>query len=185
MLNDDLCKSSEKFLQAVAIFSYKTIKFWKEGIIEFCKDREKGIAYDRFLNWTPNENEVAVVTSYAYADFTLPKQFDCIFSYDNAEVYIHTKFTLTHSILNGWYPTDTNGHGHKHLCVLRFEKGIPNIINRLHYESDQHLTWTWDARKVLGLCQLADIQNIIDRQHKKTELGKLHGENWYDFDDQA
>ena len=185
MLKEELCKSSERFLQAVAIFSDKTIKVWKDGIIKFCKDKEIGIAYTRFLNWTRKENEVAVVTTYAYADFTLPKQFDCIFSYDNAEVYVQTKFTLTHSVLNGWYPTDTIDHGHKHLCVLRFEKGIPDILNRLHYESEQQLTWTWDTKKVLGLCQLADIQNIIDKQHKETKLQKLQGENWYDFDDQT
>jgi len=177
------CKPSEKNLQAIIAFSDKAVKIIKDEIIERCKDKEKGIAYEKFLNWTRQENEIAVFTSYAYADFSIPKKFDCIFSYDNPEVYIHIKFILTQSIFEGWYPSDFIDHGHKHLCILTFDNQIPDIFGKLHLENKNYLGLTWDIEKVLGLCQMADIQSIIDRQHKQTKLKKLHGDNWYHFDD--
>ncbi|MES2773718.1 MAG: hypothetical protein V4722_06015 [Bacteroidota bacterium] len=185
MLKEDLCRPSEKFLQAIFILSDKTITAFKAETVRRCKDKEKGIAYERFLNWTHPEKELAVFTTYAYADFDIPKQFDCIFNYDNAAIYSHTKFTLTQSIYEGWYPLDSIEHGHKHLCILTFEYEIPDILKRLPYETEKHITYKWDEKKVLGLCQMADIQSIIDKQHKDAELRELHGDNWYDFDDQT
>lgn len=185
MLKEELCKPSERFLQAVMVFSDKTIKACKEETVKRCKDKEKGITYERFLNWTRQKNEVAVFTTYAYADFDIPKKFDCIFNYDNAEVYLKTKFKLTQSIFEGWYPSDFIDHGHKHLCILTFEDQIPDVIKKLHYETEKYSNWTWDTSKVLGLCQTKDIQSIIARQQKEIRLKELYGDNWYDFDDKA
>ena len=177
------CKPSERFLQAVMKFSDKTIKAWKSETRRRCKERNE--LYGKFMNWERQENEVAVFTTYAYADLSIPKGFDCIFSYDNPTMYIQTAFVLTQSIWEGWYPIDNIEHGHKHLCILTFENQIPGILDQLHYETGKYSTWTWDDKKVLGLCQMTDIQSIIARQHKKTKLKELHGDNWNDFDDQA
>jgi hypothetical protein len=185
MLKEGLCNPSGRFLQAIMIFSDKTIKVWKDETIQRCKDKEKDIAYERFLNWTRQENEAAVFTTYAYADFSIPKHFDCIFNYDNPEIYLQINFVLTQSIWEGWYPIDYVDHGHKHLCVLTFENKIPDILNKLHCETEKYSNWTWDAKKVLGLCQMTDMQSIVDRRHKEIKLKELHGDNWYEFDDQT
>ena len=184
MLKEELCKPSERFLQAISIFSDKLIKLWKGETIKRCKDKEKSNAYERFINWTPQENEAAIFTTYAYADFPIPKQFDCIFTYDNPENYIQTKFVLTQSIFEGWFPIDCVEHGCKHLCILTFENRIPDIIKQLYCENEKYSACTWDAKKVLGLCQITDIQSIIDRRHKERKLKELYGDNWYEFDDE-
>lgn len=183
MLKEELCKPSERILQAIMVFSDKTIKYWKEETIKRCK--EKSVAYYRFLSWTRKENQVAVFTINAYADFDIPKQFDCIFSYGNAEMYVEAKFELTQSIFEAWYPSDFIDHGHKHLCILTFENEIPEIIKSLHYETEKYSNWPWDDSMILGLCQTADIQSIIDRQKKENKLKELYGESWYDFDYKA
>lgn len=185
MLKEELCKPSEKFLQAIMALSDKTIKACKDETIKRCKNKEKNVAYEKFLSWTRQENEVAVFTTYAYADLDIPKQFNCIFHYDKPELYNQTNYTLTQSIFEGWYPMNRIDHGHKHLCILTFENSVPEIFNQLHYETKKDSTWAWDAQKILGLCQIADIQSIIDRHHKETELKKLHGENWYEFYDES
>lgn len=166
------------------VFSDRTIKAWKEETVKRCNDKEKNVAYERFLNWTRQENEIAVFTTYAYADFDIPKKFNCIFHYDNPELYIQTNYTLTQSIFEGWYPTNFIDHGHKHLCILTFENSVPDVFNRMHYETEKYSAWTWDDKNVLGLCQMEDIQNIIGRRHKETKLKELHGDNWYELDDE-
>ncbi len=172
---------SERFLQAVMQFSDKTIQLWKSETIRRCKDKD-GL-YDKFINWKRQENEVAVFTMYAYADLFVPKTFDCIFFVDNPEVYNQTNFVLTQSIWEGWYPIDNIENEHKHLCILTFENQVPDILAQLHYETEKYSTWTVEGNKILGLCQMADLQSIIDRNHKQVRLKQLHGDNWYYFDD--
>lgn len=61
------CKPSEKYLFAECYFSNNAIKIWQHECIKRCNDAQKGEAYDRFINWTRKENEIAVFTLYAYA----------------------------------------------------------------------------------------------------------------------
>lgn len=183
MRKEENCKQSERFLQAVSLFSDKTIEVWKKEIKKSCKIENE--PYNKFTNWIKEPNEVAIVTMYAYANFSIPKKFDCIFLYDNPVQYIHSDFTLTQSIFEGYLPIDYIEHGCKHLCIFKFENNIPEIIKHLHYETKKHLTWNWDVKKVLGFCQLSDIQSIIDRRLKEAKLKELHGENWCDFDDET
>jgi hypothetical protein len=162
MLKAELCDPSERFLKAIMIFSDKKIESQKNEIIQICKDKEKDIAYEKFINWTRQENEVAIFTTYAYADFSIPKEFDCIFNISNPEIYITNKFTLTQSIFEGWIPIDFIDHGHKHLCVLTFENQIPEILNQLHYETENYSTWVINTKEGLGICRLSDLQSITD-----------------------
>jgi hypothetical protein len=185
MQTEESCKPSEKFLQAAILFSDKLIKLWQDQTVKRCKNREKDNAsYYKFINWTRQENEVAVFTLYAYADLSIPKQFDYIFNYANPEIYIHEPFVLTQSILEAWYPINCIGHGHKHLCIFTFDNQIPDIFKQLHYETEKETSWTWNANKVLGICNFQDVPAIIDRQQNITKLKAVHGDNWYDFDEQ-
>lgn len=167
------------------IFSDKTITEWKEETIQRCMDKGKDIPYEMFVKWIRQENEVAVFTTYAYADFPIPKHFNCIFNFENPEIYLQTNFVLTQSIWEGWYPIDYIDHGHKHLCILKFENKVPDLLKQLHYETEKYSSWTWDAKKVLGLCQMKDIKSIIERLHEETKLKEIHGKNWHEFDEQA
>lgn len=183
-MSKKLCKPYNRFLQAIMRFPDKRIAAFKKDVIARCKNKEKDVTYKSFLNWSRQENEIAVFTTYAYSDLTVPKQFDCIFNYDNPEVYVEAKYTLTHSVWEGWYPISAIESGHKHLCILTFEHQIPDIIKDLHNETNQHSNWTWDAKKVLGLCQLSDIRSIIDRRHLEQELIALHGDQWHLYDEE-
>lgn len=181
MRNEENCKPSERSLQAVMRLSDQAIRAWKTEVKNRCKEKDE--RYDRFIDWERQENEVAVFTMYAYADFSVPKKFDCIYPYDDPGRYIQTAFELTQSIWEGWYPINTIEDGHKHLCILAFEGPVPDMIGRLYCETGKSPGWTWDPRKVLGLCQVADIQSIIDRRDKETKLKELHGEDWDEYDD--
>ena len=183
MRKEEDCKQSEKFLQAVMQFSDKTIKAWKAVTKERCKIKDE--LYHKFINWERQQNEVAIFTTYAYADFSIPKKFDCIFSYDNPEIFIKINFTLNQSIWEGWFPCDSIENGHKHLCIFTFENIVPDILTKLHLETKKYSNWSWDAKNVLGICQVTDIQSIIDRRHKEIKLKEQYGENWYDFDDET
>ena len=165
------------------IFSDITIDLWKEETIRRCKDEQKGSAYEKYVSWTRQENEVAVFTTYAYAGFSVPKQFDCIFNYDNPENYIQMEFSLTQAIFEGWFPTDRFEKGHKHLCVLKFKDELPDILNTLYNETEKYYSGTWDSKKHLGLCQMDDLQSITNNLHKITELKELHGNKWYEYYD--
>jgi len=179
MYNEEDCKSSFRFLHAVFVFSDKSLKYWKEETKKRCKEIDE--AYLQFLNWVRGENEVAVFTMYAYGDFLVPKKFDCIFLYDNPEHYIHAEYKLTQSIWEGYFPIKNIENGHKHLCVLSFNDKIPGIFEVMHIETGKFISSKWKMEKSLGLCQMSDIQNIIDRHKKESELKELHGDNWYDF----
>lgn len=174
MQKEEDCEPSERFLQAIMQFPDNTVKKWKGETIRRLEGKEKGTHYDTFINWERKQTEVAVFTTYAYADLSIPMSFDCIFRYDRPEIFTRAPFVITQSILEAWYPTDDIGHGHKHLCILAFEKSIPTIIEVLHKETNFFSSWTWDAKKVLGICQFKDLQTITKVRHNDRNL---HGGN--------
>jgi len=157
---------SERFLQAIMVISDETIAVWKKETIKRCMDKEKGIAYEQFLNWKRKENEVAVFVTYAYASFDIPKRFDCIFPYTNPSSFIRADFVLTQAIFEASYPIEFIDSGHKYLCILTFENEVPDIFKMLHYEKETRTRWQWNPEKVVGLCQYTDIENIIEAQNK-------------------
>lgn len=182
MLKEELVNSSERFLQAFSICSDAVVNAWKGETLKRCWNKEKDTAYKTFINWRRRKNEVAILITYAYADFSIPKQFDCIFNYAEPYKYIQTAFILKQSIWNGWYPINCIEHGHNHICIFEFENGPPPIINNLYIEKQKYSTWRWDEKKVLGFCQSTDIKNIIERRQKMNDLRKLYGNDWMEFD---
>ena len=171
-------KTYEKFLQAAFTVSDKAIEHWKKETIKQFRDRQKTSALDLYLNWKRKSNEIAVFTLYSLSDIKIPTEMDCIFRYDNPEIHIKKKFVISHCILDGWFPNDFIGKGHKHLCILTFEKEIPKIFSLLECDSD----WTAND-SILGLCKYEDIHMIIERRDRVQLLKQKHGEEWYNFDD--
>ena len=162
MLKEELCNSSEKFLQALMVFSDFTIAEWKKETINRCKNSDKDATYEQYMNWKPKPNEIAVFTDYAYADLSIPKKYNCLFLYNNPEIYVQGDFVLMLSVFEGWYPISCINHGCKHLCVLAFENEIPDILKVLHVETEKYSTWTYDKNGIVGICEMEDLPAIIE-----------------------
>lgn len=175
MQTEEQCKPNQRFLFAEEYFSDKAIAIWQTECIKRCKDKPKGQAYEKYINWTRKENEIAVFTLYAYADFVIPKKFDIIFHLDNPRDFIKIDYKLTQSIHEAWFPLDTVDDGHKHLCVFSFDKAIPEILNTLHKRDDNFST-SPKGQKLLGFCNSKDFDEIKTRLEKELELRKLYGE---------
>jgi hypothetical protein len=182
MRTEEQCKPSQRFLFADEYFSDKAIAIWKAECIKRCKDKTKGQAYEKYINWIRQENEIAVFTLYAYADFNIPKKFDIIFHLDNPKEFLRIDYELTQSIHEAWFPLDTVDNGHKHLCIFLFDKSLPDILNILHKEEEKFLTKP-KGQKLLGFCNFKDFDAITKRIEKTLELKKLYGDKWWEYDD--
>lgn len=132
MRTEEQCKPNQRFLFSDEYFSDKAIAIWQSECVKRCKAKDKGNAYEKYVNWTRQENEIAVFTLYAYADFNIPKQFDIIFHLDNPNEFLRIDYELTQSIYEAWFPSNTVEHGHKHLCIFSFDKTLPAIFKILH-----------------------------------------------------
>lgn len=183
MQSEETCKPSERYLYADAYWSDEVIKIWQQECIKRFVDKEKDHHYFRFINWQRKENEIALYTLYAYADFPIPKSFNCVFPIEDPENFINVEFRLTQSIWENWVPDSCVSHGHKHLVVLEFQEKVPDIFKLLHCEKEKfssrppgHLT--------LGLCQLSDLDEIIKRHTTVMHLKEEHGDKWWEFDNE-
>jgi hypothetical protein len=179
---EEQCKPSERYLFADAYFADNAISFWKSECIRRCNDKPKGQAYERFINWQRNENEIAVFTLYAYADFSIPKSFDTIFQTDKPDNFIKTNYELIQSIHEAWLPLDTVDDGHKHLCIFRFDNKIPDILYLLHEENEKISTAS-KGQKKLGFCNSKDFEYIQRRTEKTLNLKVQYGNKWWEHDD--
>ncbi len=182
MQTEEQCKPSERFLFGDEYFSDKAVAIWKSECIKRCKDKEKGKAYKKYISWVRQENEIAVFTLYAYADFDIPKKFDIIFYLDNPKEFLKIDYELTQSIHEAWFPLDTIDHGHKHLCIFKFDKKVPDILYLLH-EGKGMFSISSKHRKALGFCNSKDFEAISKRIEKKIKLEPLYGNKWREYDE--
>jgi len=177
MLKEEQTEPKERYLLAVASFADRAIKIWKQELVKRRTGKQHDAFYHKYLNWEPTPNEIAIFTMYAYADFLIPRRFDCIFNNSNPEINICTEYTISQSIFEGWYPIDCIEHGHKHLCILTFENSVPDILYELHRHANKYadlpLKNTW-----LGLCESKNLQAIIDDKKYIEKLKHLYGDNW-------
>ncbi len=152
-----------KYLLCNYRFSLKMIETIKKDIKLFMTDREKGDTYFRFMNWQKKENELLVLTMYAYADIPLPKTFDTAFEIDKPDNFVHVDYTITQTVFNGWMPRTEIARGHKHICVIEFGKEIPGIFNSLPLFDESA-----DTKKLvtLGLCERGDFERLVRHQVK-------------------
>lgn len=180
MLAEEKSKISNRFLQTDCRFGKGALDIWKKECVVRCAKREKTEAYYNYLNWKAIESEVALFSLYAYADLNLPKSFSCIFNYRKPDIHLQTQLTITQSIWEGWYPTNTIEHGHKHLIIANFEIEIPNLILELHEENDKYSSVPKQSL-ILGICQIEDYGNITKSLKIESELRNKYGANWFDY----
>lgn len=177
MQTEEQCRPSERYLFAEEYFSDRSISIWQKECIKRCKDKPKGAAYEKYINWVRQDNEIAVFTLYAYADFFIPKRFDTIFLTESPDNFIEIEYLLTQSIHEAWLPLDFVDHGHKHLCVFQFEKGIPEILRLLH-KSQGKFSTSSKKQTTIGFCNSNDFDEIRARLKRNIELKKQYGDKW-------
>lgn len=174
MRNEAQCPPSAKFLLADALFTARGVRFIQTEFIRRNQGRQATAAYGEFANWTPQPNQVMLFTWHAYADFALPKQFDCLFKYDDPVQSTSIKCELTHSLWEGWFPLGSVEHGHKHIGVFTFPDQVPDLLHALYREdgnfSDQSL-----HEPMIGFCNFTDFSAIATDLTRRANLKKAHG----------
>lgn len=181
MQTEEQCKPHQRFLFAYEYLSDKAIGIWQSECVTRCKDKVKESAYEKYIHWTQQSNEIAIFTLYAYADFTIPKKFNIIFHLDNPSHFVRIDYELTQSIYEAWFPLDRIEDGHKHLCIFSFEQSIPDILNTLH-KSEEKFSTLPPQQKALGFCNSIDFEAVATRIEKVLELKKLYGDRYWEYD---
>lgn len=175
------CRPDERYLFSDAYLSGKVIAIWQSECIKRWK-LPKDQFYNQYINWVRQENEIAVFTLYAYADFSIPKTFNIIFELNNPKNFLQINYELVQSIHEAWAPMNNVGHGHKHLCIFRFDKEVPGILNMLHKEESKFSTVPKGQRS-LGFCNAVDFEAITERIEKVLALKGRYGDKWWEYDD--
>ena len=134
MLEEKSVTINERYLCSIFLLSDIAISLWQQNTIQRFTG-EKTEEYRNYVNWVRKENEIAVFSLYAYADLYLNKKFDVVFDIDYPEKSAITGFRIKQSIFEGRLPIDAISHGHKHLFILEFENGVPDLIYDL-YKTD-------------------------------------------------
>jgi hypothetical protein len=154
--------SSERYMLCNYSFSDKMIDRVKADVISFMAEREKDDKYFEFIDWKKTATEILVLTMYAYDDILLPKMYDTVFQIDKPSNFANLDFTITQAVFNGWAGVNQISKGHKHICVIQFDKAVHSIFNLLTYFDPKR---TAHDNIQLGFCDKNDFEEI------KTKLG--------------
>lgn len=138
----------------------------KADVKAFMVDRKKDDKYFEFINWQKNENEIVVLTMYAYDDISLPKKYDTVFQIDKPNNFANIDFTITQAVLNGWTGVNQISRGHRHICVIQFDIPANGIFSLLTYFDPKR---TLRDNIQLGFCDKHDFEEI------KTKLERNSG----------
>lgn len=183
MRTEEECPSNQRYLFGDVYFSDNGLAIWKNEVIKRHALRQKDWVYERYINWQKTDNEIAIFTWYAYAEFALPKKFDIIFQTDKPENFINVNYELVQSLYEGWIPLDRIEDGHKHVCILRFENTIPDILYSLHRVEKINPNHPID-QTMLGFCNSADFTAIKQRIYRKQNLKSIYGNEWTQYDNE-
>jgi hypothetical protein len=155
MTSEKDCKPHKRFLMFPATIS-------KELYLSDLSERINIEEAKAFRTRIESENEIAVYTLYAYGDIPIPKKFEIIFEYENPDNFIETDFSVTHVLLSigGFHLIEEIGHGHKHVCILKFENEIPKIFNEIKDISKHFKDQYFKNAKMLCMCQKVDFEAI-------------------------
>lgn len=159
MRRESDCPPEERYLFANVALAPKVIASWKERCREMHEKRDKGEAYRNFMEWEPQANEMAIYTQFAYADLEMPRTFDCVFHLDSREEFTETSIMLLQSVWNGWIPINGLDHGHRHLCIFRFDDGVPAILDKLFVLNERDAPIPKDSPR-LAFCTMGDFEFI-------------------------
>lgn len=186
MRSEAQCPPCARYLFADELYTDSTLRLLQADCRRWYQNRAKSAAYDTFVQWTRQANEVAVFTQYAYADLVLPKQFDCLFHFHNPQQHQLVRYELTQSALSlgGFHHLHSVEHGHKHLCVFRFEQEIPVVFQLLPVLGDNPVAAPPLGAFKLGFCQATDLPAIIEEHERVARLRAQYGPQWWQHDEE-
>ncbi|MBS1664908.1 MAG: hypothetical protein JST68_27925 [Bacteroidetes bacterium] len=151
---------SERYLLCTAYFSDQLVKKIKTGVKKFMENRPKDETYYRFMSWSGKKNEIAVLTTYASAGFSLPISFDFIFADNDHTLTVDTRYKATQAVWNGWTPIEFVDRGHKHILILEFDTEIPTIFSSL----PKFIEGTYPDGQYLCFCNKTDFEAIKNKK---------------------
>ena len=170
MLAEGNCKVKYRYLVANFRLSPKVLNLWKKN--HWISPQQNELDREllaRYLAWSQSEFELALFTMYAYADFQIPKRFNCIFDLDDCKRYAQVEMNLIQSIYEGMLPIACIEDGHKHLAIFRFEREVPDLIRELYYVNEEKFDLPREHLR-LGICQLKDLSAIkMERERQEKE----------------
>jgi len=174
-------KRHNRFLQADCRFDNLAIEIWQRECKSRCAKKEKTEAYFNYINWKPTAKEIALFTLYStYKELSIPNYYDCIFDFNQPNIYNEAKFELTQIIWEAWHPLDKMVSGHKHLAIFKYEGDLPKLISSLHIESNKFST-TPIGSLLIGICKMENYSIIKKRIETIKQLRIKHGPNWGDY----
>ncbi|EAY26795.1 hypothetical protein [Microscilla marina] len=167
-MNEHTCPPSQRYLTIDERFHQPALEYLKQSF----KAIEQNI-FDEFMGWQLQDNEAALFTLYAYATFSIPKTFDCVFDLYQPSNFIVTPITLLQVAFEAKHPIQSIEAGHKHLCIFRFESHVPTIIDFLHLNQQNNASLP-NPTPLLGICQQEDFPHIKSNleeylAHRKTQ----------------
>lgn len=92
------CPPDGRFLLADELLTDRAIRFIQAECVRRNRGKELTSAYQQFVSWVLQANQVTFFTLYAYADLTVPKKYNCLFNYDDPAQFVRVTYELTHSI---------------------------------------------------------------------------------------
>jgi hypothetical protein len=110
-----------------------------------------------FLNWTESENEIITYNSYAMYELEIPASFNFLIDLKDPNGGIEIKSIIKQTIWNGRLPLNIIDSGYKTSCIIEFENGIPDRLNKLKYYEKR------DFKLRFALCDKTDKERIINR----------------------
>ena len=153
-------KASERYLLCNYAFSDQMIERIKTDVRSFMADKKKDDNYLKFINWQKQENDIVVLTLYAYDDILLPKKYDTVFQIDKPSNFANRSFTITQAVLNGWTPVNQIAKGHKHICIIQLDKEVSSIFNSVAlFDSKEAL----QDKFRLGFCDMNNFEAIKNK----------------------
>lgn len=171
MLEEKNCPREERELPIIAHVPEEILPT-KDSVSAVIKGKQ-GFhldAIDSFFTWRKAENELVVYCGYGYCDTPIPKSYNRLIISDDAENSIITQATVQHVIWNGILPLHMIEHGHKIICIISFDEGIPNELNSLtDWEDFQHGTYQYDK---FGLCDNNDAEAIMRKKRRLRKANK-------------
>ncbi len=161
MLNEKECPREDRLLAIHCLFPFEQLP--KREAIEKMVKGKKGINIEviqNYLNWKPKDNQLIVYTGYGYCDLTVPKNYNYLINVQHLNKSKPVNSEVVFAIWNGWLPLETVEHGHKTICVIEFQDGIPDELTGLT-EFDK---WSKSTTNLdFGLCNEKDAELITTK----------------------
>ena len=165
MMTLDLdCPQDQRYLYTDILLPQDSFDWWKQAAARFWERKlktGKGFdesLYQKYMNWSLGDKQFALYTMYAYANFTIPKKFTCVFDMRNPMRFEECELTLKISAYEAMFCTNDVDAGHKHLQVFETKQSIPKLVMEMKATHGQYV---YDPKALkIGLCMIEDYESI-------------------------